>query len=172
MLFRKILLIVFVWQFSALAFAAQHDFKHDSKQKSAHQTNILLTNAWVRATAAGQSVGAAYLTLKSNQAVTLIAVQVNIAETVEIHSMNINNGVMKMRRLETLHLPKGKIVSLAPGGFHFMLFDLKKPLKVGENASFKLTFKAENGKEFTQNINMPILSSPAEKHDHEHAHTH
>ena len=168
MLLKKLIFISIISLLSTLSFAEQNK----PTKKSTSQAGVLLTGAWVRATADGQQVGAAYTNLLSTKSSTLIAAESDIAGSVEIHSMTMDKGVMKMRRLETLNLPKGKTVSLAPGGFHFMLFDLKKPLKVGENASFKLTFKAENGKEFTQNINMPILSSPAEKHDHEHTHTH
>jgi hypothetical protein len=134
---------------------------------------VKLTDAWVRATNPGQSVGAAYMTLSSAQDVTLTKVESDLTESVEIHSMSMQNGVMKMRMLDTLPLTAGKPYKLAPGGFHLMLFDLKKPLNVGEQVSFVLYFKNKNNIEFKQNIKVTVKSSAdevANSDSHEHHH--
>lgn len=120
------------------------------------QADVTISDAWVRANAPGQSVGAAYMTLKSPQDSTLVLVESPTAGSVEIHSMSINNGVMKMRMLEEMPLKAGKAEKLAPGGFHLMLFDLKKPLKAGEKATFTLCFKDKSGKITHQDIVLPI----------------
>lgn len=135
---------------------------------------VKLTDAWVRATNPGQAVGAAYLTLSSAQDVTLTKVESDLTESVEIHSMSMQNGVMKMRMLDTLSLVAGKPYRLAPGGFHLMLFDLKKPLNVGEQVNFVLYFKNKNNAEFKQNIKAMVKSSADEvvnSGTHEH-HSH
>jgi periplasmic copper chaperone A len=72
---------------------------------------------------------------------TLASVESNVTDSVEIHNMTMENGVMKMRMLENLALKAGEPYKLAPGGFHLMLFDLKKPLTVGEQVTFTLHFK-------------------------------
>ncbi|WP_020167777.1 MULTISPECIES: copper chaperone PCu(A)C [Methylotenera] len=118
--------------------------------------DALISDAWVRANAPGQSVGAAYMTLKSPQDSTLFHVESPSAGSVEIHSMTMENGIMKMRALETLPLEAGKPEKLAPGGFHLMLFDLKKPLKVGEKTTFTLSFKDKAGKVTHQDVMLPI----------------
>lgn len=120
------------------------------------QADVLITDAWVRANAPGQNVGAAYMTLKSPTDNTLVQVESPSAESVEIHSMTMANGVMKMRALETLPLEAGKPEKLAPGGFHLMLFDLKKPLKAGEKTTFVLTFKDKANKITHQEVVLPI----------------
>jgi periplasmic copper chaperone A len=120
------------------------------------QADVLISDAWVRANAPGQSVGAAYMTLQSQHDSNLIHVESPAAGSVEIHSMSITNGVMKMRALETLALQAGKPEKLAPGGFHLMLFDLKKPLKAGEKATFTLSFKDKAGKTTHQDVVLPI----------------
>jgi periplasmic copper chaperone A len=117
---------------------------------------VAVLDAWARANAPGQSVGAAYMTLVSAQDSTLVKVEADIAGTVEIHSMSMENGVMKMRMLEELPLPAGKAEKLAPGGFHLMLFDLKKPLTAGESANFTLSFKDKTGKITQQIVSLPI----------------
>ena len=117
---------------------------------------LAVSDAWVRATAPGQQVGAAYMTLKSNADITLTKVQSDITGSVEIHEMAMKNGVMKMRMKDSLPLPAGKPFKLEPGGFHLMLFDLKKPLKPGEQVAFTLEFEDRNGKIETQKISAPI----------------
>lgn len=120
------------------------------------QADVVITDAWVRANAPGQSVGAAYMTLQSAQDSNLFHAESSAAGSVEIHTMSVTNGVMKMRALESLPLQAGKPEKLAPGGFHLMLFDLKKPLKAGEQATFKLSFKDKAGKVTHQDVVLPI----------------
>ena len=125
---------------------------------------VLIMDNWVRANAPGQSVGAAYMTLISAQDSTMIKAESDIAGSVEIHSMKMEDGVMKMRMLETLPLAAGKQEKLAPGGFHFMLFDLKKPLTVGENVNFTLSFKDAAGKITQQQVVSPIHDGETHQH--------
>ena len=94
--------------------------------------SVSVSHAWARATAPGQEVGTAYLSLKSPVDTTLTAISSPAADSIEIHQMSMNKGVMEMRMMESLPLPAGQVVNLAPGGFHLMLFDLKKTLKAGE----------------------------------------
>lgn len=121
---------------------------------------IMVSDAWVRENAPGQAVGAAYMTIESPTKSTLVYTEaIDAAGTVEIHSMSMNNGVMKMRMLEELTLEPHKPVSLAPGSFHLMLFDLKEPLKAGQHVNFRLCFKDESGKITEKNISVPVKSA-------------
>jgi hypothetical protein len=118
--------------------------------------DVTVSNAWARETKPGQEVGAAYMTLKSSSPTQLIKVESQAAGTIEIHEMSMNNGVMKMRMLDALDLPAGKTVELSPGGFHLMLFDLKKPLAIGDRIDMLLTFKDKSGKLVKQKASMPV----------------
>lgn len=120
------------------------------------ENQIAVTDAWVRATAPGQEVGAAYMTLQSNHDTSMIKAESNIAGSMEIHSMTMDDGVMKMRMLETLDLSAGKPFKLEPGGFHLMLFDLKGPLKAGESVNFTLHFKDKDGTASTIKLAVPV----------------
>ncbi len=122
----------------------------------AAKADVKITEAWVRANAPGQTVGAAYMTLTSSQDSTLVFAETPAAGSVEIHSMSMNDGVMKMRMLEELPLKAGKPEKLAPGSFHLMLMDLKKPLTAGENVTFRLCFKDKANKITDQNITVPV----------------
>lgn len=118
--------------------------------------SIEIKNQWVRASNDGQDVSAAYMTIVSNEDTSLIAIDSDVADVIEIHSMSMENGVMKMRMLDTLDLIAGKPTELSPGGFHLMLFDLKKPLTADNEAHFILHFKNKAGQEKTISVTSPI----------------
>ena len=120
------------------------------------QASIEIKNQWVRASNDGQDVSAAYMTIISNEDTSLITIDSDVADVIEIHSMSMENGVMKMRMLDTLDLTAGKPTELSPGGFHLMLFDLKKPLTAGKEAHFTLHFKNKAGQEKTISVTSPI----------------
>ena len=126
--------------------------------------DISISNAWARATAPGQQVAAAYMSLLSKQGTSLIKAESDLATTVEIHSMTMENDVMKMRMLEALPLPAGTTVNLEPGGYHLMLFGLKQALKVGEEAEFKLYFKNRAGETNSMTVKLPVMA--AGRHGH------
>lgn len=117
---------------------------------------VAVIDSWARASVPGQSVGAAYMTFISADDSTFVRAETPIASSVEIHSMTMDNGVMKMRMLPELPLKAGKEEKLAPGGFHLMLFDLKKQLKAGEQLELKLTFRDASGKITQQTLRLPI----------------
>jgi periplasmic copper chaperone A len=133
---------------------------------------VSIQNAWVRPTSAGQEVGAAYMTLTSNQDVNLVHVDSDVTKNIEIHSMVMKNGVMKMRMLESLPLKATTPYKLEPGGFHLMLFDLKKPLTEGAQVNLELTFKNQKNVEFKQKIKASVKALIDESSDNNNAHEH
>lgn len=118
--------------------------------------DVTVSDAWARATRPGQKVGAAYMTLQSPADTALVKVESPAAGTVEIHTMTMNDGVMKMRMLEDLPLKANETVKLAPGGFHLMLFDLAKPLQAGETVQFTLHFKDSAGNTSSLQTDAPV----------------
>jgi copper(I)-binding protein len=53
----------------------------------------------------------------------------------------MDNGVMRMRPLEGLDVPKDGTVELKPGGTHVMLMGLKQPLQSGATLELDLKFE-------------------------------
>ncbi len=104
-------------------------------------TDIVITDAWVRATHAGQQTGAAYLKISSATAATLIKVETNAAKSAELHSMEMKQGVMRMRELASMPLAEKQTLSFEPNGNHIMLMQLKQPLQAGEKIPLKLSFQ-------------------------------
>lgn len=120
---------------------------------------VQVSNAWTRATAPGQKVGASYMILTSTSDMTLEGVESPVAGSVEIHSMSMKNGVMQMRMMDKLPLKANQPEKLEPGGYHLMLFDLKKPLKAGETVDLILHFKDSAGNSSQQQLVSPIKRS-------------
>lgn len=117
---------------------------------------VTISDAWVRATAPGQTVGAAYATLKSTQALKLVHVETERVAQVELHSMRVVNGVMKMRSLKEINLPENQAVRLAPGGLHLMLMGLKQPLKAGEQMTVNFHFLDAKGEMQALTATLPV----------------
>lgn len=143
-----------------------------AKDSASAQPAVTIDNAWARPTNKGQNISAAYMTLTSKQDSALIKAESSVTKDVEIHSMSMEKGVMKMRMLDSLLLSAGKPSELKPGGFHLMLFDLKKPLTLGEQIIFKLTFKNKDGAEFTQQVTATVKAESEDHSAHEHSHEH
>ena len=106
--------------------------------------DLVITQAWSRATPGGAKVGGGYLTIE-NKGTTpdkLIGATADVAAKVEVHEMVMNNGTMTMRPMENgLTIDPGKTVKLAPGGLHLMMMDLKNPLKQGDKLPVTLQFE-------------------------------
>lgn len=118
--------------------------------------NLTIEKPWVRATRPGQEVGAAYMEIRSTSGTTLVGVESPAAESVELHSMSMKNGVMSMRMLEELALPAGRTVKLEPGGLHLMLINLKQSLPAGGKVGFTLHFEDARGKSETVQLQAPV----------------
>jgi copper(I)-binding protein len=106
--------------------------------------DLVITQAWTRATPGGAKVAGGYLTIENKGAVPdrLIGGTVEVAARVEVHEMAMNNGVMTMRPLAPgLAVEPGKTVKLAPGGYHLMMLELKAPLKQGDKLPVTLQFE-------------------------------
>jgi periplasmic copper chaperone A len=104
---------------------------------------VQVKEAWARATVPGQKVAGVYLEIVSSRKARLTGVSTPAARVAELHSMTMDDGVMKMRQLPHIDLPAGQVVQLAPGGLHIMLFDLGKPLAVGDKLPLTLRVKID-----------------------------
>ena len=117
---------------------------------------VSVHGAWARSTVAGQDSTGAYMTLTSREPLTLLGAQTPAAGIVEIHEMKMQGDIMKMRAAGELPLAPGKPLKLAPGGFHFMLMDLKAPFQAGGHITITLLFKDAKGKVETVPVTLPV----------------
>jgi hypothetical protein len=128
----------------ACAAVAASLFAASARAEDVKAGDLVITQAWSRATPNGAKIGGGYLTIENKGTAPdrLIGGSGDIAGKVEVHEMAMNNGVMIMRPLDKgLAIEPGKTVKLAPGGYHLMMFDLKGPLKQGEKVPVTLEFE-------------------------------
>src|SRR5690606_7182859 len=71
--------------------------------------------------------------------IVLVAAGSDRSPRVEFHEHRHENGMMQMRKLESVTLPAGGQRVFETGGLHLMLLDLPAPLKAGEDVAITLT---------------------------------
>ena len=100
--------------------------------------------AWSRLAPPSAPVLAGYLTIENQGEQTLVLSGASSAafERVELHSMSMDGGVMRMRKLERVEIEPGETLELAPGGQHLMLIGPKRIFAAGERISVEIGFCA------------------------------
>ncbi len=128
---------------------------------------VRVSDVWARETVPGQTVGAAYMLLRSAEDLTLIGVASTASKTAELHQMAMKGDLMQMREVSMVTLSPQVEFALQPGGTHVMLVDLKRPLKAGGTVTLKLSFRRADGSTFVLPVTARVRSMSAEAmHEH------
>ena len=132
---RKILTVLLML---ACVFGAASALAHSYKQG-----DIEIGHIWARATAPGMTTAAIYVPLLNigKETDVLLGASSDLAEKIEIHQEIDDNGIKKMRKLDSITLEPNAPVSFRPGRIHFMVFGLKHQLKEGDMFPVTLQFK-------------------------------
>lgn len=144
-----------------LASAAHaHDFKVG---------DIQIDHPYARATVSKQTAGAVYVTLENKGEANdkLVKAASPIAESVELHNMEMKNNVMKMREVDQIEVNTGSKVVMQPGhGYHIMLKKLTQPLKAGETFPLALYFEKAGKVEVTVKVEANSNPNAVTRHAH------
>jgi periplasmic copper chaperone A len=98
--------------------------------------------AWARPTVQGQAGGGGFLTITGGAtADRLLGASASISKAVELHTMEMDGNVMRMRQIDGIDIPAGQRVELKPGGNHVMFVGLTQTLKNGARFPIKLRFQ-------------------------------
>ena len=126
-------------------FAALLAFSASSADARDYRVGSLdIVGPWSRATPKGAAIGAGYMKITNGgtTADRLMGGSSDVAAKVELHSMTMDNGVMKMRPIAGgLEIKPGETVELKPGSYHLMFVGLKKPLGTGDHVKATLAFE-------------------------------
>jgi copper(I)-binding protein len=128
----------------ALLAALAAPFATAARAEDVKAGDLVISQAWSRATPSGAKVAGGYLTVENKGSAPdrLVSGSADMAGRVEIHEMAMDGGVMKMRPLDKgVAIPPGKTVKFAPGGNHIMLMDLKGSFKQGDKVPVTLQFE-------------------------------
>jgi len=108
---------------------------------AAAMADVTVSDAYVREPIPGKNMSAAFIQITNNGESdrVLISASAAWAPQIEIHTHIHDNGVMRMRQIDSLTIPAGETVTLQPGGLHLMLFRLQLPL--AQTLPLELCFK-------------------------------
>ena len=138
---------------------------------SVYAGDIQVEAASVRATAPGQQTAMGDLSITSKKIALLVGVTTPVAQSVELHLMSHDNGMMKMREVKEVPLPAGRVVNLSQEGYHLMLMNLKEPIKEGTTVPLTLMIQLADKKtiklETTATVK-PLIVIDANEHMHMH----
>lgn len=140
---------------AALAFAACGDAGQSDAGAAAEAETAMITamNPWVRTAIVPEGSdapdappvnSAAYLVLTNPTAAAdaLVAVEAEVSDTAEIHTVTMDQGVMRMRAVDSIPVPAGGEAVLEPGGYHIMLIGLRGPLAEGDSVELRLRLRS------------------------------
>ncbi|MEM6534466.1 MAG: copper chaperone PCu(A)C [Pseudomonadota bacterium] len=101
------------------------------------------TNAFVMAPIADRdmTMGGVSLSVAGGD-VRLVGASSPSIGTIELHTMAMDNGTMKMRQVEGYDIASGETLALKRGSDHFMMFELGNDLVAGETVDITLDFDA------------------------------
>ncbi|MFO7321883.1 MAG: copper chaperone PCu(A)C [Chloroflexota bacterium] len=139
---------------------------------------VIVYGGWARPTAleAGDDdrpdvISGAYLTLENRgeEPAVLIGVTSPRAGIIELHETRHEDGIARMRPVETIDVDAGSRVVFEPGGLHLMLMDLPVHLLPGDVVPLTLHF--ESGAELVTGIFVHDEGAHDESAHHDaHAH--
>jgi copper(I)-binding protein len=100
---------------------------------------LKVENAWIPEAPPVAPVLAGYARLKNESAHALRIDSVDGADfdSVELHQMRMENGMMQMRPLKGLEIPAHGLVVLADGDKHLMLMNPHHPFKAGDSTMLR-----------------------------------
>jgi copper(I)-binding protein len=113
----------------------------------------------------GQPAGGGYLTVtnRGGEADRLVSMASPAAGRVEVHSMEVVDGVMVMRPVAGgLDIPAGGAVELKPGGFHLMFMEVGQRYEVGGSVPITLEFEKAGKVDLT----LPVKAAAGGGEDH------
>lgn len=121
--------------------------------------NLVIRQAWSRATIASVDTGAVYLEIDNAgpAADRLVGVSTPAAAMAHLHTTEMQGNMASMKAMDGVDIPAGGKVVLRPQQSHVMLMGLTAPLKKG--ASFPLTLEFEKAGKV--DVNVPVESAGA-----------
>ncbi|MDX2287384.1 MAG: copper chaperone PCu(A)C [Hyphomicrobiaceae bacterium] len=159
-----------IWKTAAvLTMVAASLFGRSATAQDYKVGSIEITAPWTRATPPGAKVAGGFMTITNtgSEPDRLIAGSFGPAKRVEIHEMAVEDGVMKMRMLETgIEIKPGETVTLKPGGLHVMFLDLEAAIAQGAKVVGTLTFEKAGQIEIGYEIAPIGAGKPAADHGH------
>lgn len=131
---------------------------------------VTASHAMARAVPKVAPASAVFVTLhnSASKPVALVGGDTPVARSVELHTHTMQDGMMAMRRVESVPIPAGESVVFQPGGLHIMLIGLQDDLVEGHQIPLTLSFDDGSVLDLEVPVGNPGAAAPAGDHAHHH----
>jgi len=120
---------------------------------------------YVLAVPPGQSNSVAFMRIvnRGPEERVVLSSRSGVAGVVELHRHTMEDGMMKMRRIDRIEIPAKGVLSLEPGGLHLMLIGLTRDLAPGDTVLLRLNL--DDGTDLE--VLAPVRAAePVDRHHH------
>lgn len=116
--------------------------------------DIKVNEPWAREVPPMTSTSAGFMGLQNSGSVAhkIVSASSPASGMVELHTHTNDNGVMRMRQVESIEIPAGGATTLQPGGLHLMLMMLKQPLVAGQDIDIQVKFEDGSTKDIKAQV--------------------
>jgi copper(I)-binding protein len=129
----------------------------------AANTALTVVAPYVRLAPPGASATGAFMLIRNSGSTDrkLVKATSPAARTAELHNHINENGVMKMREVQSIDINANGQIELKPGSYHIMLIGMKNPLKEGDTVPITLTFDDGRKKQIAAPVRALQTTMPA-----------
>lgn len=121
----------------------------------ATEKGIEINSAFIRPPFPGRDIAAGFFNVtNSGTEDRLIAASSPFSASIEIHTHLMEDGVMKMRKVDGVELPTGETVRFEPGSYHLMMFGTEVPEGTKE-VSVTLTYEKADPTTLMMPLDLP-----------------
>lgn len=116
--------------------------------------NLQITDAWIKNLPTVVPVRAGYMKISNKQSrtITILSLESNAFESIEIHQSIDQDGVTRMQAIASLSIRPGEMLELSPGGYHLMMMNPLEQLIPGKKVTVTLHYQDQK----TQTIDMVV----------------
>jgi copper(I)-binding protein len=135
----------------------------------AGEGEITASGAWIAAGPPVVKINAGYLRIDNSgtAAATLTGAESPLFARIEMHSSELQNGMIAMRRENAVEIPAGGSAAFSPGALHLMLFDGNPAPLAGESIPLRLIFADGRRVEVSAEVREPVAGDTSH-HEHHH----
>ena len=116
--------------------------------------DLSVNNAYIRTMPPGQTKTAGFLSVTNNSPnhCQLLGGTSSVSPRIEFHEHHHAQGMMQMRKVDSVMVAAGQTVTFSPGALHLMLFEIATTLTVGEITQMEIASDQCGAISFTAEI--------------------
>ncbi|EWY42475.1 copper(I)-binding protein [Skermanella stibiiresistens SB22] len=124
--------------------------------------DLVIEQAWARATTPSAKTGATYLSVRNTgpESDSILSMETPVASHAMAHQTRQENDVSRMSEAGPLSVPPGGALEMKPGGTHIMLMDLGGGLRLGQQFPLTITFEKAGKVEIPVKVGKPGAMGP------------